>query len=71
MRYPGTRAEDWSDVRGPVDLLGRRIGRAFQDQLTSGPNPFGALGLDRLARDVGPRSKVPTIIKVKQINLCV
>ena len=45
----------------PLGVLGQRVDRAFLGQLVSGPFPFEALGLGRLARGVGPGPKVPTM----------
>ena len=41
-------------------MPGRRDSRAFLGLLASGSNPFGALGLGRLARGAEPGPKVPT-----------
>ena len=45
----------------PLRVPGRRVSHAFLGRLASGPFPFGALGLSRLARGAGPRPKVPTM----------
>ena len=37
----------------PLGVPGQRVGRAFLGRLVSGPFPFGALGLGRLARGAG------------------
>ena len=44
----------------PLGVPGRWIGRAFLGWLASGPDPFGALGLGRLARGAGLGPMVPT-----------
>ena len=45
----------------PLEVLGRRVDRAFLGQLVSGPFPFEALRSGWLARGVGPGPKVPTM----------
>ena len=47
----------------PLRVPERRVGRAFLGRLPSEPNPFGALGLGRLARGAGLGPKVPIIFK--------
>ena len=44
----------------PLGVPWRRVGQAFLGRLASRPNPFGALGLGRLARGARPGPKVPT-----------
>ena len=43
----------------PLGVSGRRVGLG---RLVSGPFPFEALESGRLARGVGPRPKVPTML---------
>ena len=63
MRYPGVRDMRYPSVQeeDQPGVSGQRVAWAFLGWLASGPFPFGALGLGRLARGAGPRPKVPTM----------
>ena len=44
----------------PFGISGRRVGPTFVGRLVLEPNPSEALGLGRLAGDVGPGPTTPT-----------
>ena len=46
----------------PLEIFGRRISLTFVDQLVPRPFPFETPGSIWMARGVGPRPKVPTIV---------